>query len=150
VTAGRPEKTAPERQLYDEYAERFAAVAPRLGLKPLRLHEVASRGKSQAEELRALEAAIPEGAHRIALDPTGKALTSEAFAQHLVRLRDRGIRASAFLIGGADGLGPLRDSAADRMSLGLQTWPHLLVRVMLAEQLYRAASILTGHPYHRG
>ena len=125
-------------------------LAPRLGLKPLRLHEVASRGKSHAEEIKALEAAIPPGAYRIALDPTGKALTSEAFAQRLAKLRDQGGRAAAFLIGGADGLGSLRDTAEERISLGSQTWPHLLVRVMLAEQLYRAASILTGHPYHRG
>ena len=111
---------------------------------------MAGRSKSAAEELKALEAAIPAGAHRIALDPTGKPLTSEAFAAHLARLRDQGGRATAFLIGGADGLGPLRESAQDRISLGLQTWPHLLVRVMLAEQLYRAATILSGHPYHRG
>ena len=109
-----------------------------------------SRGKTTAEERKALAAAIPDGAHRIALDPTGRGLTSEAFAAHLAQLRDRGVPVAAFLIGGAEGLGPLRDSAQDRISFGTQTWPHLLVRVMLAEQLYRAASILTGHPYHRG
>jgi 23S rRNA (pseudouridine1915-N3)-methyltransferase len=148
ITAGRLDKAAPERILFEDYAARFAGMAPRLGFAPLRLHE--ARGKSPAEELKAIEAAIPANAHRIALDPGGKAFTSEAFAAHLARLRDRGAKTVGFLIGGAEGLGPLCESAPDRMSLGLQTWPHRLVRVMLAEQLYRAASILAGHPYHRG
>jgi 23S rRNA (pseudouridine1915-N3)-methyltransferase len=150
VAAGRLDKSAPEQSLYEDYARRFQGLALRLGFGPIHLHEVPGRGKSAALELKALEAAIPAGARRVALDPTGKALTSEGFAAHLAKLRDQGVRSTAFLIGGAEGLGSLRDSAQDRIALGLQTWPHLLVRVMLAEQLYRAATILTGHPYHRG
>ena len=80
-----------------------------------------------------------------------RALSSEAFARHLASLRDRGCRDLVFLIGGPDGLAPgLKDAAQERLAFGPQTWPHLMVRAMLAEQIYRAFTILSGHPYHRG
>jgi 23S rRNA (pseudouridine1915-N3)-methyltransferase len=94
---------------------------------------------------------VPEGAHVIALDVTGRARSSEDLAKHLSALRDRSVGDVAFLIGGPDGLAPhLRDKAKEKLSLGALTWPHLLARAMLAEQLYRAMTILSGHPYHRG
>ena len=86
----------------------------------------------------------------IALDERGKSLTSPAFAQLMGRLRDEGESRVMFVIGGSDGLpGALRARARSVLSFGSQTWPHLLVRAMLAEQLYRAVTILSGHPYHR-
>ena len=87
----------------------------------------------------------------VALDGRGKTLTSEEFATRLARWRDDGIADLVFVIGGADGLDRrLIERAAFVLSLGAMTWPHLLVRVLLAEQIYRAQSILLGHPYHRG
>jgi len=97
-----------------------------------------------------LRRAIPRGARTIALDERGKPLSSPDFAALLARWRDDGVSDTAFLIGGADGFDPaLRAEADQRLSLGPMVWPHMLVRVMLAEQLYRAASILSGSPYHR-
>jgi 23S rRNA (pseudouridine1915-N3)-methyltransferase len=103
------------------------------------------------EEAAKLARRLPAPSHRIALDEGGRALSSEAFASHLARLRDRGCRDLVFLIGGPDGLAPgLKESAQERLAFGPQTWPHLMVRAMLAEQIYRALAILSGHPYHRG
>lgn len=97
-----------------------------------------------------LLAAVPKGAVIVVLDPGGDAAGSEAFARRLGAWRDGGVTDIAFLIGGADGHGPaVRRSATNLLSLGAMTWPHLLVRLMLAEQLYRASTILAGHPYHR-
>ena len=95
--------------------------------------------------------AVPEGALVVALDAAGKTLTSAAFAKRLGAWRDGGVKDVAFLIGGADGLDGAVTGAADEvLSLGAMTWPHLLARAMLAEQIYRAQCILAGHPYHRG
>ena len=103
-----------------------------------------------AREGEALLAAVPDGARIVALDERGKSQTSEAFAKRLGIWRDDGVRAVAFLIGGADGLDEsLRKRADMVVSFGALTWPHMLVRALLAEQLYRAHTILTGHPYHR-
>jgi 23S rRNA (pseudouridine1915-N3)-methyltransferase len=94
--------------------------------------------------------AVPKGATIIVLDQRGKTLSSEDFATRLGRWQDEGVGDLAFIIGGADGLDPAwRQRAALVLSLGAMTWPHVLARVMLAEQLYRAQSILAGHPYHR-
>ena len=102
-------------------------------------------------EAEALLAAVPEEALVVALDEHGKALTSAAFAQWLGERRDDGQRDVAFLIGGADGLDiTVLDRAGLRLSLGRMTWPHLMARLLLVEQIYRAHTILTGHPYHRG
>ena len=103
-----------------------------------------------AEETALLRGAVPDGAKVIALDERGKLLSSPEFARKLGNWRDDGCRDLAILIGGADGLSPdLRSRADFTLSFGKMVWPHMLVRVMLAEQLYRAASILAGTPYHR-
>jgi 23S rRNA (pseudouridine1915-N3)-methyltransferase len=93
---------------------------------------------------------VADGAHVVLLDARGKGMTSEAFADMLGALRDAGTRDLAFVIGGPDGLAPLPSKKSGRsLAFGPQTWPHLLVRAMLAEQIYRALTILAGHPYHR-
>lgn len=136
----------PAQQLFENYRHRLPW--------PLELREVRAGGGGDAgreREAAALLKGLPEGAYIVALDGTGKALTSEAFAARLARIRDDSVAVVAFLIGGADGHGAPALARADLVfSLGPMTWPHLLVRAMLAEQLWRAASILSGHPYHRG
>jgi 23S rRNA (pseudouridine1915-N3)-methyltransferase len=144
---------APEQALFDDYAKRLVARGP-AGLT-LALREVEERRKLPTEARRAAEAdlllaQIPNGATRVALDGRGKTLSSEDFAKRLARWRDDGVGDIAFVIGGADGLDRrIIDGAGLVLSLGTMTWPHLLVRAMLAEQIYRAQSILLGHPYHR-
>ena len=144
---------APEQTLFDDYARRLVARGP-AGLT-LELREVEERRKLPVEARRTAEGdlllgQIPEGATRVALDARGKTLSSEDFAKRLARWRDDGVADLAFAIGGADGLDRrLIDGAALVLSLGAMTWPHLLARVLLAEQIYRAQSILLGHPYHR-
>jgi len=132
----------------------FKSYARRLPW-PLEVKEIEVRGKGagagqQHEEGRKLLAAVPERALLVALDGRGEVLDSDGFARRLAGWRDDGTGTVAFVIGGADGLDPaVLQRASARLSLGAMTWPHLLVRTMLAEQLYRAASILQGHPYHR-
>lgn len=134
------------RTLYDDYISRLPWQVT--------LREVEEKRKLPPPELKAREAELllaklPDGAAAVALDEGGKALSSRAFAKRIGSWRDEG-RDLAFLIGGADGLGANVLRRADlTLSLGSMTWPHLLVRVLLAEQLYRASSILAGHPYHR-
>ena len=94
--------------------------------------------------------AAAEGAHLIACDERGKTYSSRAFADHIAKLRDQGERRLVFAIGGADGLdASVRQAASSTLAFGPQTWPHALARAMLAEQLYRAVTILAGSPYHR-
>jgi 23S rRNA (pseudouridine1915-N3)-methyltransferase len=108
------------------------------------------KGGGQAGEATALRAAIPKAAKTVALDERGKVMTSPDFAQLLASWRDQGCRDLAFLIGGADGLTTeLRSNCDQSLSFGKMVWPHMLARAMLSEQLYRAASILAGSPYHR-
>ena len=141
-------KAGPHAALARHYAERLAW--------PLALREVEEKRPLPAAELREREgalllAAAPPGAVLVALDERGKIFTSSAFAQKLAQWRDSGTADLAFLIGGADGLSEgVRQKAQLVLSLGAMTWPHLLVRGMLLEQLYRAQQILAGHPYHRG
>ena len=122
---------------------------------PHSLREVEEKRRLEPRALKRREGelllqGLPAGARVIALDGRGKSLSSEAFAAMIGDYRDGGTADLAFLIGGADGLSDEVRQAADRIiSLGAMTWPHLLVRIMLAEQLYRAQAILTGHPYHR-
>lgn len=144
-------KSGPEKDLFDDYTARFDRIGRALGLGPLTLHQLderkASTMKAQGELLRG---ALPAGAQVCALDERGRVMTSPDFAQTLAGLRDRGVQDLAFLIGGADGIDPdLRASANMALSFGKMVWPHMLVRVMLSEQIYRAASILAGSPYHR-
>jgi 23S rRNA (pseudouridine1915-N3)-methyltransferase len=137
----------PALKLYRDYAARLS--------QPLTLKEVEDRRKLPAAQRLAREAelllaAIPKGARIVALDERGKALSSPAFASLLAKWQSEGAGEVAFVIGGADGLDPgLKKRAALLLSLGPMTWPHLLCRALLAEQLYRAQSILQGHPYHR-
>ncbi|WP_114966237.1 23S rRNA (pseudouridine(1915)-N(3))-methyltransferase RlmH [Alkalilacustris brevis] len=142
----------PEAALIDDYLLRLGRTGQGLGLGPAQVLEIEDRsgGGPEAEGERLLRAA-PDGAVLCALDERGKALSSPEFAEMLARWRDEGRRDAAFLIGGADGLSrDLRARADAKISFGRMVWPHMLARVMLAEQLYRAATILAGTPYHRG
>ena len=145
-----------EGALCDEYLDRAEKMGRKLGiaaisveeLTPSRARDVQTRTRDEAERLAAR---VPAGAHVILLDARGRGMTSEDFAEMLGALRDAGTKELAFVIGGADGLAPLPGIRAGRsLAFGPQTWPHLLVRAMLAEQVYRAITILSGHPYHRG
>lgn len=144
-------RSGPERDLLDDYLTRFDRTGRALGLGPAAVAEVEDRkGGGMNAEADLLDRAIPKGAVTVALDERGKLLSSPDFADQLGRWRDEGRGDTAFVIGGADGIAPsLRDKADFKLSLGKMVWPHMLARVMLAEQLYRAASILAGAPYHR-
>ncbi|MFO7757627.1 MAG: 23S rRNA (pseudouridine(1915)-N(3))-methyltransferase RlmH [Roseovarius sp.] len=144
-------RAGPERALIDDYAARFDKSGRALGLGPLQLHEVEDKkGGGMAAEALLLDRTIPKGAVVVALDERGEVMTSPEFSRKLARWRDTGCGDATFLIGGADGLSPdLRARADVALSFGKMVWPHMLARVMLMEQLYRAASILAGSPYHR-
>jgi 23S rRNA (pseudouridine1915-N3)-methyltransferase len=148
-------RAGPEKTLLDDYLARAAAAGRGLGITSLVFAEVEEKRRLDGAALKTAEAALlktslPKGAHLVALDERGRAESSEAFAQRLGRWRDNGVGDLAFVIGGADGLAPsLREEADHLLAFGPMTWPHMLVRVMLAEQLYRAVSIMAGHPYHR-
>jgi 23S rRNA (pseudouridine1915-N3)-methyltransferase len=148
-------KAGPEKDLAARYLDRFAKAGPAIGLE---LGKIAEVGESRAgnaetrkrEEAVLLEKALPDGAVLILLDERGKSLDSPAFADLIGNFRDGGKRDLMIAIGGADGLDPTLYPRADAtLCLGKFTWPHQLVRILLAEQLYRAVTILSGHPYHR-
>jgi 23S rRNA (pseudouridine1915-N3)-methyltransferase len=144
-----------EAALTDDFIDRAAQFGRRMGISAITVHEIpVSKARDVAtrlrEECERLAARVPEGAHVILLDAKGKGMTSEDFAEMIAALRDAGTKDLALVIGGPDGLGALPGVRAGRsLAFGLQTWPHLLVRAMLAEQIYRALAILAGHPYHR-
>ncbi|MSO93158.1 MAG: 23S rRNA (pseudouridine(1915)-N(3))-methyltransferase RlmH [Rhodospirillales bacterium] len=146
VAVGRL-KSGPERTLFEHYAERVTF--------PFSVREVEEKRKLSPPELKAREgellmAELPQEAIVVALDQKGTALPSAIFAQKLKGWRDTGVKTLAFAIGGAEGLDfPVLQRANMILSLGAQTWPHMLVRGMLAEQIFRAQCIITGHPYHR-
>jgi len=148
-------KQGPERELAERYRERFDDIGRKLGFRGLEIHEISeSRARDAAtrisEEAAAIAAAIPEKSVLVALDQHGKNVDSATFARQLGDWRDQGIANTIFAIGGADGLSPdLQRKAKLRIAFGSATWPHQMVRVMLLEQIYRAATILAGHPYHR-
>ncbi|QUS35964.1 23S rRNA (pseudouridine(1915)-N(3))-methyltransferase RlmH [Falsirhodobacter algicola] len=144
-------RAGPEKALVDDYVTRFDRTGRALGLGPLTLHEVEDRkGGGMEAEADLLARAVPSGALICVLDERGRTFSSPEFATQLGHWRDGGRQDVAFLIGGADGLAPaLRDRADAALSFGRMVWPHMLVRAMLTEQLYRAASILAGSPYHR-
>ena len=144
-------RAGPERDLIDDYLLRFERTGRPLGLGPVVEHEVeAKRGLGMAAEADLLGRAVPGGAVLVCLDERGQVMASPEFAGMLAKWRDGGRQAVAFVIGGADGISPaLRAKAEASVSFGAMVWPHMLVRVMLAEQLYRAATILAGGPYHR-
>ena len=151
AAVGRLGARTPEAALTDDYLTRFTQTGRALGLGPATIAEVEDRkGGGKAAEAALLSRQIPEGAALIALDERGRLISSPDFAAALARFRDQGRPEAVCLIGGADGLDPaLRDRADLVLSFGAMVWPHMLVRVMLAEQLYRAATILAGGPYHR-
>ena len=150
IAVGR-QKGGPEATLVADYLSRFDAVGRGMGLGPASVIEVEDKKRRGASaEGALLMSAAPESACLIALDERGKTMDSRAFAALLADQRDQGRRDMAFLIGGADGhQADLRGRCDRLVSFGPMVWPHLLARVMLAEQLYRAASILAGSPYHR-
>jgi len=146
IAVGRM-KPGPERELYGHYAARLNP-APEMREVEEKRNLPAAKLKVREGEL--LMGAIPDGAHVVALDEKGRQMGSQVFAKKLGAWRDDGIRDVAFLIGGADGLDKaVIDRANLVLSLSDMTWPHMLVRGLLAEQLYRAHAILSGHPYHR-
>ena len=148
-------KQGPERELAERYRERFDGIGRKLGFRGIEIHEIPeSRARDTAtriaEEATAISAAIPAKSVLVALDERGDNIDSTAFARHLGRWRDEQAANTIFAIGGADGLSPdLRRMAKLSIAFGAATWPHQMVRVMLLEQVYRAATILAGHPYHR-
>lgn len=148
-------KAGPERELFERYFKRAADLGRGQGIAAIDLREFdesrARRAEDRAaEEARLIRAAVPKGAWLTLLDERGAALTSRQWAEEIGRARDGGVPAYAVAIGGPDGSDPsLRSEARTLLSFGAMTWPHQLVRAMAAEQLYRALSIVSGHPYHR-
>jgi 23S rRNA (pseudouridine1915-N3)-methyltransferase len=148
-------KAGPERELAARYLDRFAKAGPPVALEWGRVIEIAESRASADEQRKREEAAAirkhcPPDSRLILLDENGRTPSSEEFADQLGHLRDGGCREMVFAIGGADGhdAGLLAEAAAT-LSFGRLTWPHQIVRILLAEQLYRASTILAGHPYHR-
>ncbi|KJZ18929.1 23S rRNA (pseudouridine(1915)-N(3))-methyltransferase RlmH [Loktanella sp. S4079] len=144
-------RQGPERDLYDDYLTRFDRTGRPLALGPAKLIEVEDKKRSgMSAEATLLQKAIPSGSLICTMDERGKLMSSPDFANLLASWRDQGRQDVSFVIGGADGIDPaLRSQADASLSFGKMVWPHMMVRVMLAEQLYRAASILSGGPYHR-
>ena len=148
-------RPGPERELTERYLERAGASARAARLTGVETRDLAeSRARRaedrKAEEARALLALVPAGAILVALDERGRAMGSEDFAREIGRARDGGAPAFALLLGGPDGLDDsVRAQARFVLAFGAMTWPHQLARAMAAEQLYRAVTILSGHPYHR-
>ena len=149
-------KTGPERELCARYFDRLGPVARGAGFSSFDALEV-SESKARrpldrkAEEAAALRALLPGGAFVVALDERGRSFSSETFAIRLAQERDHGRGSFALVIGGPDGLSEeLMGEASLKIAFGAMTWPHQFARFMAAEQLYRAVTILTGHPYHRG
>src|SRR5690606_26442006 len=148
-------KSGPERELVSRYLDRATGGGKAMALTGFDVIELpesraSSAATRKAEEAKALRASLPEGV-LVMLDERGKAVTSETFANQIGRWRDDGRPAVSFVIGGADGIDPDFVRSADlTISFSPMVWPHQLVRIMLAEQLYRTTTILSGHPYHRG
>lgn len=150
IAVGRLGRTV-ENGLCADYLSRATAAGKALGLGPAELVEVEARGGSgMAREAEAILAKVPAGAVLVACDERGQAMTSRAFAGRVEKWRDGGTPRLCLVIGGADGLDPsIRERASLLIGFGSWTWPHALARVMAAEQIYRAVTILGGSPYHR-
>ncbi len=144
-------RDAPEAALTADYIARARNSGRQLGFKALDLIEVEAKPPGDARaEAGAVLRATPDEARKILLDERGKDWTSRELAERLARWRDDGVPTAVFWVGGADGVAQtIKDNADERLAFGRQTWPHRLVRVMLAEQIYRAMTILCGNPYHR-
>jgi len=144
-------KPGPERDLTAEYRARFDALGRGMGIGALDIAEVDAKGAGREAESARLLDRLPDGHTLIALDERGKTMDSLAFSALLTTARDDGAPGIAFAIGGADGhTDAVRARASRLLSFGKMTWPHMLVRAMLAEQPYRALAIAANHPYHRG
>ena len=149
-------KQGPERELAERYRKRAADAGRSVGLAAFDVIEIResradNAGRRMLEESIAIANVIPDRAVTVILDERGESVSSASFAGHLQAWRTQDRPAAVFMIGGADGLAPsLRERANLAIAFGTATWPHQLVRIMLLEQLYRAVTILTGHPYHRG
>ncbi len=154
IAVGRM-KSGPERELVERYLTRCRGIGPAIALQGFEVSEFAESRKANAalrksDEAKFITGALDANTSLIALDETGSSLTSEKFSDNIARLRDDGVSHLSFVIGGPDGLDhSVCTRAAQVLSFSPLTWPHQLVRIMLAEQLYRAATILSGHPYHR-
>ncbi len=149
VAVGRL-RTGPEAELISDYLQRCERAGRNLGFSSVSVEEVEARKSGTAAEAPLLLKAIGQGAKICALDERGQIMSSPDFAKLLENWRDQGHSEAVFVIGGADGLSRDIKQAADKtLSLGKMVWPHMLARVMLSEQLYRAVSILSGSPYHR-
>lgn len=153
VAVGRL-KTGPERDLLDRYRDRAGRAGRQLGLtfdaREIPESSARSAAARKDEEAAAILASLAPGASLVALDEGGKSLDSRGFAARIATWRDAGAKDMAIAIGGADGLGSAVIDRADlRLAFGAMTWPHQIVRILIAEQLYRAVTILSGHPYHR-
>lgn len=148
---GRIRADQPERAIFEDYHMRFNRTGKPLALGPMVEVEVEDKkGGGMEAEAELLLRAVPAGALLVTMDERGRVMSSPEFAADLAKWRDGGRQDVAFVIGGADGIDPgLRAKADFSISFGQMVWPHMLVRVMLAEQLYRAATILSGGPYHR-
>lgn len=144
-------RAGPERDLIDDYLTRFDRTGRALSLGPASVIEVEDKkGGGSVAEAALLRKSIPDGAFLVTMDERGRVMTSPEFANKLAGWRDNSQRDLAIVIGGADGIAPeLRAEADFSLSFGKMVWPHMLARVMLSEQLYRAATILSGGPYHR-
>jgi 23S rRNA (pseudouridine1915-N3)-methyltransferase len=148
-------KTGPERELAARYLGRFAKIAPPLGLEFGGVSEIVESRARDADQRKREEAAklldsLGSASMLILLDERGKSLSSSEFAALIVKHRDSGTRAMTFAIGGADGHAEeSRQKAQTVISFGAMTFPHQIMRILIAEQLYRAATIISGHPYHR-
>jgi 23S rRNA (pseudouridine1915-N3)-methyltransferase len=148
-------KAGPEREIYARYSKRIEAMR-NFGVDGLDLKEIdESRARSAAERMAqegaALLSAVPKDAVFAAFDERGRAADSNDFSAFIGKERDRGAKALWFAVGGSEGLDPsLRDRATAIFSFGAMTLPHQLVRILAAEQIYRAMTIISGHPYHRG
>lgn len=148
-------KAGPEKLLADDYLKRAEGMGRKAGISAIRVQDfsesqASSAAARMAEEARILASAVPPRSFSIVLDERGKAVASEAFAGLMQRQLDHGTSDMTFVIGGPDGHAPETRERADLLlSFGPMTWPHRLVRVMLFEQIYRAVTIMTGHPYHR-
>ena len=148
-------KVGPDRLLGERYLDRAAKAGRGVGIRDIEIVEIKESRAREAdrriiEEAVALATILPDGAATVVLDRTGENLASEAFAAQLSAWRDGARPAVCFVIGGADGVGEsLRERADLKLAFGAATWPHQLVRIMLMEQIYRAITMLAGHPYHR-
>ncbi len=141
-------RAGPEAALFEHFSKRITAWP--VVVREFELKRKVAAGRLRDAEGELLLSAVPDGAHVIALDETGKLATSAGLADDVGALQDGGCRALVFLIGGADGHADAVRTRADRtLAFGRNTWPHLLMRAMLAEQIYRAQQIIAGHPYHR-